>query len=275
MDLTPWGAPALGARLDGGHRNEVYRVGDDWVVRRSRRSVASLEWELDLLDHLSQHGFLVPGVVPTRDGRRHVDGVVMQRWLPGREPSDGDWPLVVAELRRLHALMTGWPPRPDFPGTRELLTVDQGGDVDLASMPAEVVARCRKAWRGLDGPLTVIHGDPCAANIRVVEERELKDRDGEGRGPERRVEGTETGGEQAGRRPAVRIGFLDWDEARVDNPWLDLADIPGVAAIPGLGVPTAAKAAVDAWETVNAWVMEPPYARRRLARLAVDKSVDN
>lgn len=66
-----------------------------------------------------------------------------------------------------------------------------------------------------------------------------------------------------------RVGFLDWDEARVDDPWLDLADIPG------LEVPAAAKAAVDAWEAANAWVMEPPYARRRLGRLAVDKSVDN
>lgn len=236
MDLTPWGAPPLGARLGGGHRNDVYRVGDDRVVRRSRRSTASLDWELDLLDHLSRHGFVVPEVVPTRDGRRHVDGIVMQRWLPGREPADEDWPLVVAELRRLHALLTDWPPRPDLPGTRDLLAVDQGGDVDLTSMPTGSVAMCRAAWRELTGPTTVIHGDPCAANIRVSE-----------------------GG----------VGFLDWDEARVDDPWLDLADVPG------LDVPAAAKAAVDAWEAANAWFMEPTYARRRLARLAVDKSVDN
>lgn len=236
MDLTPWGAPPLGERLGGGHRNDVYRVGDGWVVRRSRRSSASLEWELDLLEHLARHGFLVPEVVPTLDGRRHVGGVVMQRWLPGHEPTDADWPLVVAELHRLHELMKGWPPRPDFPGTRELLTIDQGGDVDLGVMPAGAVARCRAAWRALTGSATVIHGDPCAANVRVL---------------------------------ADRIGLLDWDEARVDDPWLDLADIPG------LEVPAAAKAAVDAWEVANAWVMEPPYARRRLDRMAVDKSVDN
>lgn len=237
MDPTPWGAPRIGARLGGGHRNDVYRVGDEWVARRSRRSVASLEWELDLLEHLARHGFVVPAVVPTLDGRRHVDGVVMQRWLPGREPADDDWPLVVAELRRLHELMRDWPPRPDFPGTRELLTADQGGDVDLGAMPADAVAACRAAWARLPGPPTVIHGDPCAANIRVLDD--------------------------------VRIGFLDWDEARVDDPWLDLADIPG------LDVPDMARAAVDAWEAANSWVMEPPYARGRLARLAVDKSVDN
>src|SRR5262245_30180658 len=145
MDLTPWGAPPLGERLGGGHRNEVYRVGDGWVVRRSRRTTASLEWELDLLSHLSRHGFLVPEVVPARDGRRQVDGVVMQRWLPGREPTDEDWALVVAELRRLHALMRGWPPRPDLPGTRELLVISQGGDVDLGAMPAGAVVACRAA----------------------------------------------------------------------------------------------------------------------------------
>lgn len=228
MDLAPWGSPRVVERLGGGHRNEVYRVGDDWVARRSRRSTASLAWELDLLDHLSRNGFVVPAVVLARDGRRQVDGVVVQRWLPGREPSGDDWPLVTAELRRLHAQMTDWPARPDFPGTRELLTTDRGGDVDLTAMPAEAVARCRAAWQALSGPATVIHGDPCAANIRVL--------DG-------------------------RVGLLDWDEARVDHPWLDLADIPG------LEVPPEATTAVNAWEASNGWLVEPSYAQGRLAEV--------
>jgi Ser/Thr protein kinase RdoA (MazF antagonist) len=272
MDLSPWGSPPLGERLGGGHRNVVYRAGD-WVARRSRRSPASLEWELDLLDHLSRNDFIVPAVVPTRDGRRHVDGVVVQAWLPGREPTGDDWPHVADELRRLHVLMAGWPPRPDFPGTRELLTRDQGGDVDLTRMPASVVARCRKAWQALTGPTTVVHGDPCAANIRVQDDD--------------------------------RIGFLDWDEARVDHPWLDLADLPGhqfqattvattrattvatttpmpaavsatmPAAVSAAVSAARASAAVNAWEAANAWFMEPRYARRRLARVPVDHFVDN
>lgn len=233
MDLSPWGSPPIGERLGGGHRNDVFRAGD-WVVRRSRR--VSLDWELDLLDHLSRNGFLVPEVVPTRDGRRHVDGVVVQQWLPGHEPTDDDWPRVVAELRRLHTLMAGWPPRPDFPGTHELLTLDRGGDVDLTAMPPEAVRACRAAWRALDGEPTVIHGDPCAANIRIAGDR---------------------------------VGFLDWDEARVDHPWLDLADIPG------LDVPPEATAAIHAWEAANAWLLEPEYARRRLVHVPVDNSVDN
>ncbi len=224
MDLTPWGSPRVLERL-GGHRNEVFRLEGDLVARRSKRSIPSLEWELDLLDHLAAHGFVVPEVVRA-DGRAHVAGVVVQRWLPGDEPTD--WAPLVAELRRLHDLMADWPARPDFPGTRELLTTDRGGDVDLTAMPPEAVEACRSAWRALEGPSTVIHGDPCAANIRV---------DGD------------------------RIGFLDWDEARVDHPWLDLADIPGIE------LPPAAHAAVNAWEAANGWLVEPHYARERLSNL--------
>lgn len=225
MDLSPWGSPVVEARL-GGHRNEVYRVAGDLVARRSRRTTASLDWELDLLAHVANHGFTVPTVVPTKDGRRHAAGIVVQRWLPGDEPTD--WAPVVAELRRLHELTAGWPPRPDFPGTRDLLTVDRGGDVDLTAMPADAVTACRAAWRTLPGPSTIIHGDPCAANIRI---------DGD------------------------RVGFLDWDEARVDHPWLDLADIPDIE------LPPAAQTAVDAWEAANGWLVEPTYARGRLAQL--------
>ena len=92
---------------------------------------------------------------------------------------------MAAELRRLHTLMTDWPARPDFPGTRELLTTTRSGDVDLTAMPAPAVAACRSAWQALTGQTTVIHGDPCAANVRVL--------DGQ-------------------------VGFLDWAEARVDHP---------------------------------------------------------
>ncbi|MCA1655516.1 MAG: phosphotransferase [Pseudonocardiaceae bacterium] len=244
MDLAPWGSPALVARLGGGHRNEVYRIAGDLVARRSRRSVQSLDWELDLLDHLSRNDFVVPTVVPAHDGRCHADGIVVQRWLDGREPAGDDWALVAAELRRLHALLADWPRRPDLPAIRDLLTADRGGDVDLTAMPAAAVAACRAAWRAVwragPGPLTVIHGDPGAANLRMA------------------------GG---------RVGFLDWDESRVDHWWLDLADLPTPVLSPA--DQALAKAAVDAWEAANAWGLEPDYARRRLAHLPVDNFVDN
>ena len=208
---------------------ELRRDGERLVARRSRRSAAALDWELDLLDFVAGQGFLVPAVVPAADGRRHVDGVVVQRWLAGRPPAEGDWPGVAAELGRLHEVTAGWPQRPGFLSCRDLLTASRGGDVDLDLMPADAVTACRRAWAALSGPLTVVHGDPCAANVRVGD-------DG--------------------------VGFLDWDEARVDHPDLDLADLPGV-----LPRGHVARAAVDAWEAAAGWSLEPEYARERLARL--------
>jgi len=234
MDLSAWGEVSVVGRL-GGHRNEVYEVrrgAERLVARCGRRSSESLAWELDLLDFLSAQGFLAPAVVPTSAGDRSADGVVVQRWLPGREPGTTDWPAVADELRRLHELTAGWPARPDFLGTAELLTADRSGDVDMTAMPADAVAACRAAWRALPGGSTVIHGDPCAANIRVT---------------------------------ADGIGFLDWDEARVDSPDLDLADLP-VPVLPPERQDMA-KRAVDAWEAANGWLVEPDYARTRLAAL--------
>jgi Ser/Thr protein kinase RdoA (MazF antagonist) len=70
--------------LGGGYRNEVLEIrsaGRRLLVRRSRRESASLDWELDLLPLLAEHGIRVPQVVPCLDGLRHVHGVVVQQWL--------------------------------------------------------------------------------------------------------------------------------------------------------------------------------------------------
>lgn len=235
MNLDAWGRVSVVGQLGGGHRTEVLelrRDGERLVARVTRRGPESLDWELDLLEFLSANGFLVPAVVPTVDGRRQVDGVVVQQWLPGREPSAFDWPAVVVELRRLHRLTAGWPQRPGFRSTTELLTADRGGDVDLTAMPADAVAACRRAWAALSGKHTVIHGDPCAANVRVS---------------------------------TAGIGLLDWDEARVDHPDLDLADLP-VPELPNARN-RVARAATDAWEAANGWQLEPAHAQRRLAAL--------
>lgn len=229
MSFDAWGPVSVVGRLGGGRRNEVLelRLGGQRIVGRvSRRSVAALDWELDLLEFLAGEGFLVPAVVPTVDGRRQVDGAVVQRWLAGREPTADDWPAVASELRRLHSVTAGWPQRPDFRSTSELLTASRGGDVDLSVMPEWAVAACRRAWAALTGPQSVVHGDPCAENVRVS---------------------------------AAGIGLLDWDEARVDHPDLDLADLPGSSA--------PARAAINAWEAAAGWRLEPDYARSRLAEL--------
>lgn len=234
--LRAWGDVSVGRPLSGGFRNEVLEIrlgGRRLVARRSRRVGASLEWELDLLAFLGGHGFVVPQVVNSVDGRRHVGGVVVQQWLEGEPPQEQDWSPVAAELGRLHELTRGWPQRPGFCASSDLLHRDRGGDVDLSAMPASAVHACRRAWRGIaDVPRGVVHGDPGAGNIRMT---------------------------KAG------VGLLDWDEARVDHVDLDFADLPVPSLPPGrLGV---ARAAVHAWEAANGWRLEPDYARRRLAQL--------
>jgi Ser/Thr protein kinase RdoA (MazF antagonist) len=234
--LAGWGRVDLVGPLGGGSRNTVIEVrlgGRRLAARRSRRDPASLDWEITLLDHLASHGLRVPTAVPALDGRRHIDGVIAWTWLDGTPPSPADWPAVASVLRELHALTAGWPQRPGFASTRDLLTASHGGDVDLTLMPADAVAACRRAWTGLAStPQAVVHGDPGPSNIRIT-----------------------TRG----------AGMLDWDEARVDHTDLDLAELPG-SDLPPERLAAARKAAT-AWEAANGWTIEPAYARRQLALL--------
>jgi Ser/Thr protein kinase RdoA (MazF antagonist) len=234
--LAAWGQPAVIGLLGGGNRNAVWelRLGQQRLVaRRSRRSEASLDWELDLLGHLAMHGLRVPAVIPSLDGRRHINGVVVQSWLDGTPPDNHDWPAVSAALRRVHEVTRGWPQRPGFASTRELLTADHGGDVDLSLMPPGAAAACRRAWARLGGnPQAVVHGDPGPPNIRVTKEG---------------------------------IGLLDWDEARVDYTDLDLAEIHA-SDLPHARQ-AAAQTAATAWEAANGWTIEPAYARHQLSLL--------
>jgi aminoglycoside phosphotransferase (APT) family kinase protein len=238
--LKAWGPLEVTGVLGGGNRNKVEEA---WlgtrhvVVRRSRRQPASLEWEADLLDHLARNGMRVPAVVPTLDGRREVDGVMVQTWLDGTPPGTADWPAVAAFLRRLHQITATWPQRPGSASTRDLLTTDRGGDVNLSAMPTDAVAECRRAWARLDGSQqTVVHGDPGPANIRISAD-----------GP----------------------GLLDWDESRVDYSDLDLAELPGSELPPSRLNP--AREAATAWEVANGWIIEPSYAQRQLRLLRSDR----
>jgi Ser/Thr protein kinase RdoA (MazF antagonist) len=234
--LAAWGRLTVVGPIAGGNRNtvlELARGRQRLVARRSRRSPASLDWEIGLLSHLARHGIRVPEIIPASDGRLHVDGVVVQSWLDGVPPGPADWPAVAGTLRRVHAVTAGWPQRPGSASARELLTGDRGGDVDLSVMPSGAVADCRRAWARLAGtPEAVVHGDPGAPNIRVA---------------------------------GAGVGLLDWDEARVDYTDLDLAEVPGHDLPPGRLAP--ARIAATAWEAANGWTIEPAYARRQLALL--------
>lgn len=238
LRVDSWSGLLLEEVVVEGNRNEVWwatRDDQSFAVRRSRRDKLSLQWELELIEYLSQRGFVVPTVVHTDDNQLHDDGVVVQRWIDGRPPvSEWDWTAVAAELRRLHALTGGYPQRPGCCVVTDLHTARVSVDADLDAMPVGERATVTSVFATfVDVPAAVVHGDPGASNIRI----------------------TQTG----------KVGLLDWDESRVDVTWHDLSN---------LGIPVLdshdhrrALALSDAWEAANAWTAEPDYAFERLASL--------
>ena len=237
--LEPWGSAVIGAELSG-FRNGVWSIrlrGEQFIARLSPRTPAALNWELDLLETLRSEGFNVPVPVPTASGERQVNELVVFTFIAGRRPGSREhWQLVSHELRRLHELTRGWPQRPGFRTSRDLLTEDVGGDVVMSLLPPGVADLCRQAWSELPRePESLVHGDPSPSNILI---------DGD------------------------KVGLLDWDEARVDSPLLDLGAMPD-AELAGLSPDDSHRAqrATVAWEVAVCWELEPDYARRRLKEL--------
>lgn len=235
--LAQWGADAVRVEpLTGGVANEVWsvRVGGELAVGRlGERSDADLAWETDLMLHLDREGLTVPVPIPTVDGRNFVDGLVVMRHLNGEPPeAEADWKRVAATLRQVHQVTEGWPQRPGWRGSRDLLSNEQGTKVDLNEMPPDAVARCRAAWSRLAGrAMSVVHGDPNPGNILIT---------------------------------AEHVALIDWDEAHVDVTELDLV-LPHNAA--GLDEAThdVASQASAAWEAAVCW--DDDYAKHRLAEV--------
>jgi Ser/Thr protein kinase RdoA (MazF antagonist) len=228
----------VGQPLSGGARNDVRLVeinGELAVARLGVRPDDDRAWETELLVFLSDAGTTVPRPWPTLDGRLHADGLVVMDHVSGRVPeSDADWRLVADYLGRVHGLTSGWPQRPRWSSSVDLVASESGTSVDLAAMPAEAVARCRKAWERLAGrPMTVVHGDPNAGNVRIEGDR---------------------------------VVLLDWDESRVDVPLLDLVLPANAAGLPD-GDWTLACQASSAWEAAVCWATEPEYAATRLTEV--------
>jgi len=163
--LEQWGDDV--ARLEpltgGVGVNEVWSVrvnGHRAVGRLGARSDADLAWETELLRHLDRAGLTVPVPIPTADGRLFAEGLVVMSYVEGRPPeTEADWGRVADTLRQLHRLTQGWPRRPGWRSSTDLLHAETGTEVDLGAMPAEGVARCRAAWARLTGRTTyVVHG---------------------------------------------------------------------------------------------------------------------
>ncbi len=223
--------------LTGGVANDVWSVrvhGQLAVGRLGKRSDADLTWETELLIHLDHEGLTVPVPIPTKDGRLFADGMVVMKYLEGGPPeTEAEWRRVADTLRQLHRLTQGWPQRPGWRSSTDLLHADTGTKIDLSAMPPEGVVRCRAAWARLTGRQTcVVHGNPNSANnVRMTSQR---------------------------------VALIDWDEAHVDVPDLDLILPHNAAGLAGDALDIAAQASA-AWEAAVCW--DDEYSIKRLAEV--------
>ncbi len=187
------------------------------------------------------HGLGAPRVIPTIGGERFRGDVVIHEYVDGHPPQSGeDWEAVARYLTSVHSLLADLEQRPGFASALDLLSVDEGGDVDLSAMPPEAVRRCRAAWRRLSGYRTsLVHGDPGKGNVLLTD---------------------------------AGVVLVDWDESRVDVPLFDLAALPAeVVPLDGYERWVATQAA-SAWEAAVSWRVEPEYARRRLAEVETKRA---
>jgi Ser/Thr protein kinase RdoA (MazF antagonist) len=236
--LGRWGEDAARIqRLAGGVANDVWTVrvnGRLAVGRLGARSDADLAWETELLQYLERAGLTVPVPIPTTDGQLFADGLVVMTYVEGGPPeTQADWRRVADTLRQLHQLTPGWPQRPGWRSSTDLLHAETGTKIDLGAMPPEGVARCRAAWARLIGrERCVVHGDANnAGNVRMT---------------------------------ANRVGLIDWDESHVDVPDLDLVLPHNAANLDAAAYDIAAQASA-AWEAAVCW--DDENARERLAEV--------
>jgi Ser/Thr protein kinase RdoA (MazF antagonist) len=235
--LREWGEDA--ARIEplaGGVANDVWSVrvrGRLAVGRLGARSNADLAWETELLQHLDREGLTVPVPIPTTDGRLFADGLVVMTYVEGGPPeTEADWRRVANTLRRLHRLTQGWPQRPGWRSSTDLLRAETGTRINLGAMSAEGVARCRAAWARLVGRQTcVVHGDHNPGNVRMT---------------------------------TNRVALIDWDESHVDVPDLDLVLPHNAAGLDGSVHDIAAQASA-AWEAAVCW--DDEFSIKRLAEV--------
>ncbi len=232
--LSAWGLSGPLTPLSGGHRNTVYRTagpGPARVLKSTRRSEAAVAWLLPVLEAAASAGFLVPPPLLSQNGQLVVNGWTCEPWLEG-VPSGADTLRALGpQLSAFHAATRIGSQRPGFLSARDLLWMEQGGDVDLSGMPSDLVSACREAWHPIsEEKQCAIHGDLFAENVLCC--------------------------------PDGRFALIDWDEARRDVPGFDLVHVAQTSA--------SWHRAHLAWEVACSWTVEPDYARQLAEKLLRD-----
>ncbi|MDR7125398.1 aminoglycoside phosphotransferase family protein [Pseudotabrizicola sp. 4114] len=219
-------------RLTGGHRNTVWLCdGPDGpvVAKSTRRTEAQLHWLAPLHTAARTAGFLVPTLQQSPSGQLSHHGWTIEPWVQGRAAQAPDMAALVPRLRAFHAACPGLPQRPGFCSLPELITRTHSGDIDLTTLPADILPPLRNAWAAVaDSPAQPIHGDFGPANVILTDH-----------GP----------------------CLIDWDESRVDLPALDL-----IHAAPQ---PPEINRAHLALEIASCWHSEPDHARNLLVRFSL------
>src|SRR5689334_7920963 len=198
--LGQWGEDAARIEpLTGGVANDVWSVrihGHLAVGRLGTRSDADLAWETELLQHLDREGLTVPVPIPTTDGRLFADGLVVMTYMEGGPPeTQADWRRVAGTLRQLHRLTRGWPRRPGWRSSTDLLHAEPGRRSTSARCPLRALRGAERRGRGSSD--VRLHGDPKnPGNVRMT---------------------------------ANQVALTDWDESHVDVPDPDLV-LPDNAA---------------------------------------------
>ena len=206
------------------------------VAKTTRRTPRSIAWLRRVHERARAVGFVVPTLLPSRQGQLIVEGITVEQWIEGVPASRVEREEATPLLQAFHEATRGWPQRPGFASSLALLRAWQGGDVNLASMPEDLVRLCRSSWRELASePVSVVHGDLNPQN--------------------------------ALRTPDGRLALIDWDEARVDVSILDEVAF----SAPRIPIDEERWArgawALKAWEVAVCWHTEPEYARRLAADL--------
>lgn len=232
-DLSAFGPDLVPLRaLPGGHRNAVWLVNgprdESYVAKSSRRTEAALAWLAPLQAAAVRAGFAVPALIPASDGRLVPNAWTLEPFVAG--PMAQDLRPLSDRIAAFHRLVPTLPQRPGFASLPALLQQMQGGDVDLTLLPPPLVTRLRRAWQPFAAtPCHPIHGDLSPGNILL--------------GPD---------------GPTL----IDWDEARIDLPFLDLR--AAQKSNPS-GTPDQDRAHL-ALEIASCWQHEPDHALHLLAR---------